>query len=336
MCGIITIIRKDGKIAVKQVLKSYEKQKTRGCEGFGYVAIDGNNFAMKVARTESESDIRKELKDETANIIAFHHRQPTSTPNFAEVAHPIIVSNKKLKYNYYVMHNGIITDCDKLKEKHNADGYKYTTTIRKEYITNKKTYYSEMFNDSESFAIELAKAIESGTDKINIGGSIAFVAIQTTKGTDKRATKIFYGRNEKNPLLLDETKDFLRLASENNGKEIDEHKLFCLDLPTMETTERACEFGDKVTATVFGYDDGYRFMASDYDDDESSFVYESDVELEELKIEMRELENQLEVATARADYAKVVELNEAIADVMDEIEVRQNRVARRDNTMLWQ
>jgi predicted glutamine amidotransferase len=321
MCGIITIIRKDGKNAVKQVLKAYESQKTRGVEGFGFVASSLKGKIDRITRTESENEIRKELKAITASsLIMFHHRQPTSTPNFAEVAHPIRVSNLNLRYNYYVIHNGVIMDSQKLKEKHEKQGFNYSTSIRKEWITSGKTYYSTMFNDSESLAIELANGIEKSQNKLDISGSIAFVAIQTTKD-DSQVLKVFYGRNERSPLKLDESKDFMRLASEGSGKEIDEHTLYELDLKTLKTTSREFMFGDKQD-NPYGYNDYSLWDRYGYD--ESDFDYSEDID--ELKAEYKQLNAEYSRAIEIGDDLKQVELENDLIEL--EYQIEQNERAK--------
>jgi predicted glutamine amidotransferase len=331
MCGIITILRKDGKGAVKQVLKAYEKQKTRGTEGFGFVAVDGDG-AVRVVRTESENEMRGELKDVRASVVAFHHRMPTSTPNFAEVAHPIRVSNKRLKFDYYVMHNGIITDCNKWKEKHIAEGYKYTTTIRKEYITNKQTYFSEMFNDSESLAIELAKAIDKGdATGVEVAGSIAVVVVKVEKGKGGKVAGLYYGRNEKNPLKYDTSKEYVRLASEGQGDNIIAHKLFELDLATYEVVERAFTFGDVEVVSASAYtSNSYGYNWTGYDDgddgEENDFVFDGGgVEIEELKIELQAMQRALVKAEGAGDIASVEEITEGIEELEADLHARERR-----------
>lgn len=254
MCGIVTVIRKDGHKAIKQTMKAYENQKSRGQLGFGYVAFS-NGEVEDVCRNSTEKGIYLALRHLNSEAIIFHHRFPTSTPNFKEGAHPIYVSNPRLKYDYYVVHNGVITNDDYLKEQHEKLGYKYTTEMTKfEVWTTRDEEYTEKtvevkFNDSECLAIELAECIENGKDKVEAYGSIAFVCMQTTKDDGQNVIKVnnvFFGRNT-NPLKLENNNNFLKLSSEGNGELVKEHTLFKYDPNINLLSEKECQFGSKYT-----------------------------------------------------------------------------------------
>ena len=258
MCGLIHVKRTSGTPAFKAVLKRYHKQKARGSEGFGFVELlDGH--VIGVQRAEDEKDIIKLLEKSIADEIIFHHRTPTSTPNLVEATHPIIVKNKSLKYNWYIIHNGIIYNDSELKKEHETDGFKYTTLIKKQFVTVKNTYTSEMFNDSESLAIDFAKSIENNT-LMKSRGSIALIALCVEKKT-KKALKLYFARNTQNPLCLEiqgkkDTRDFMAISSES-GKDLKENTLFTYDYQRDDITE---EF--KTIGTTISYGN-----YSDYDDD---------------------------------------------------------------------
>ena len=238
MCGIIFVSRQDGKPASKSVAKRYKAQSERGSDGFGYIAIDN----LKHEREALEKDILKKLKGERASEIMFHHRFPTSTPNIAESAHPIRIANKKLKGIYYVVHNGVISNDESLKLKHERMGYKYSTEIEnfikcsdgKEYSTGNQ------FNDSEALAIEVALVIEGKQKKIEANGATAFIALQVINGNP---TALYYGRNDGNPLKSFRDKTFWTLASEGQGVDIETHTLYRYDYKTKEVSEQKCEIG---------------------------------------------------------------------------------------------
>lgn len=282
MCGIAFIMRKDGRPAIKQLIKTYEKQKTRGQLGFGYVAST-NGEIESVDRSSEEKEIYKSLKGLTSEMVMFHHRMPTSTPNFAEGAHPIYVSNPRLKYDYYVVHNGVIRNDDYLKGQHEKLGYKYTTEMTMEksekWVTRDRVYETPKskdetkFNDSESLAIELAEGIEKDSEKIEAYGSIAFIAYQTTKDDGDNVIKIeniYYGRNT-NPLKIEDNNNFLKLSSEGNGEEIESHILYKFNLAEYKVYERKCVFGAEYVPTYKegSYKDGKWVdkKGDDYDDD---------------------------------------------------------------------
>ena len=209
MCGIIFVERKNGSSANSMVLKRFEKQRSRGTEGFGYAAIK-NGKVKHTIRAEDEKDIVPKLAKEKETTILFHHRYPTSTPNMEEATHPIYVSNQSLKYDYYIVHNGIISNPDELKKSHLKLGFIYTTRIVTKTETIKTVYSQECYNDSEAFAIDFALSLENSKE-IKSSGSIAFIALQVNK-INKTVENIYYGRNHGNTLHIEEDKTFFALS----------------------------------------------------------------------------------------------------------------------------
>ena len=288
MCGIIFASRAE--TANKLVLKRYEKQKARGKEGFCFVEIKGGHI-LSVKRSQDEKDILEKLAKSTADQILFHHRYPTSTPNVVESTHPIFVNNKSLKYNYYVIHNGIITNDTELRDQHIKAGFKYTTDITKQLITAKNTYSEYMWNDSEAFAIDLVQSIESGKDILS-EGSIAFIALQYEKST-KKVVSLFWGKNN-NPLKIESQKDFFALSSES-GKDIKADILYKYDYATEKHSDIKKDIGITYSyqtefTTGFGrrgiYDDESDFTIPATDDE---YTAELQDEITELELELKRL-----------------------------------------------
>ena len=257
MCGIVTVIGGNkNKSVSKKVWTDYLVQKGRGSQGFGYCAV--KNGVVSVERAETEDEIHAKLKKETANIIMFHHRFPTSTINVEECAHPIYVSHKDLDYDYYLIHNGVIKNPTSLKKEHEEKGYVYTTELkyqtRVDYeseVTGKKYFTSEKnsseFNDSEALAIEVANVLDGNKEKINTVGNVAFVAMQVYKDgvNDGKLFKIHYGRNSGNPLTVSKEHGDSIIKSVG-GTSIDDNKLFTIEyeLNGRETrTEKAMDCG---------------------------------------------------------------------------------------------
>lgn len=247
MCGIVfTQIMHDGK-ATKYAFRRYKKQEKRGVLGYGVVSMkDGK--VCQIFRSEDEGGIKKALKCK-GKMALLHHRHPTSTPNLAECTHPIFVSNSCLDFDYYVVHNGIISNANAGKEKYEKLGFQFTTEINVKtlYQTKGKKYIdktsTKKFNDSESFAIDIALTIEGEQDKMFSEGSIAFVVLQVKKDTQK-VLKVYFGRNLRNPLVIDNVQgDHFTLASEGDGEEVQPHKLFCYDPETKEITDKDLEIG---------------------------------------------------------------------------------------------
>src|ERR1700684_2229755 len=98
MCGIIAVITKNGKRASKPVIKRYRKQSYRGKSGFGYVSITKEGYIDEHIRSRTEDNILEALAYDNNPTIIFHHRAPTSTENYAETAHPFLISDPRLKY----------------------------------------------------------------------------------------------------------------------------------------------------------------------------------------------------------------------------------------------
>lgn len=311
--------------------KRYQSQKTRGTEGFGYVAMNGDKIC-KYVRHEDEVDIIKSLENEIADSIMFHHRFPTSTPNIIESAHPIKVSHPELDYDYYGIHNGIITNDEVLKEGHEKLGYVYTTLIKSYFTTQGGTDYTypDKWNDSEALVIELARYIEGKTKKIFVEGSIAVVVLQVDKETG-RVVAMYYGRNEGNPLKIERTKNFFTLTSEGNGIEIPADILFRYDYHTEDITTDVVKIG---IYALQRYDCGYDTSRRTYhggerlgiagdgtlaeNDFDYNEVYDDDMYWE-LVAKRDELDRKLTTARMADDYDTMSILEDLIADVDDEL-----------------
>lgn len=274
MCGIIFAksLTQD-LMANKYLWELYNEQKTRGTEGFGFLGIGKK---VREYRACYESEIKKELDKREHTEILFHHRYPTSTPNFVEATHPILVSNKLLKYDYYVVHNGHINNCDDLKTIHNNMGFEYTTEIVKSWKTRLTEYEEIMYNDSESLAIELALCVENLKDSIDTTGNVAVIAVAMDKKT-KKPVKLYYGSNGGNPLKLKKTKHYFVLSSQNTGEQILEQTLHVYDYDTNTTTHKSLAFGETIKyipPVGFHGSTGVSLYGNDdYDDTEYSNWY---------------------------------------------------------------
>ncbi len=254
MCGLVFIKKTDKSFARKTVWKRYVNQKTRGSKGFGYVAMRDGKI-LNIERAKYENEIEKELKEENASEILFHHRFPTSTENMIEATHPIEVQNAGLEYDYYVAHNGVISNDSDLKVIHEKLGFTYTTLIRHKTFTRLTKYSFEEFNDSEALAIELALVLDAKKDTVDAKGSAAFICLQAEKVTGI-VKSVFFGRNHSNPLKLYREKNFISITSEGAGVEISADTLFKLDMESGLVTERPLKIAGYATYTGL-MDDGY-------------------------------------------------------------------------------
>lgn len=243
MCGIVFAIVERGK-ASTAAFSRYKEQKNRGKEGYGAVCAD-RNVVNAVYRSENEEGIQEMLGND-ASMALFHHRKPTSTPNFEECTHPILVSNELLEYDYYVVHNGVISNAYEMYDSLVKLGFEFTTEIAEGFMTRGRSYFNgkKKFNDSEAFAIDLAIAIEEGRGKLKSLGSIAFVALQVNKET-KEVETVFYGRNPSNPLVYSRRKGTLIIASEGKGEQVAVHALHAYETATGSVTVSELDIGLK-------------------------------------------------------------------------------------------
>jgi glucosamine 6-phosphate synthetase-like amidotransferase/phosphosugar isomerase protein len=258
MCGLIYVKRKNGKRANKMIVKRYHGQKTRGSEGFGFLSLS-NGKLTSFYKAEKPPEIFSELNKRQDNEFLFHHRRPTSTPNYWQTAHPIRVSNGKLRRDYYLIHNGSITNADILKETHDKLGYSYTTLIKEMWVLPDREVRRGgiKWNDSESLAIELARDLDTGELGIShVDGAIAFIMLAVNKETHK-AEKLFWGRNGSTPLKLQNTDDIMALTSEGEGQEVKEHTLNCYDYATEEITSRDYKIGVSWSYSTGTYSNRY-------------------------------------------------------------------------------
>src|SRR5258708_5853048 len=104
MCGIIYSHNFEGLPVNNDVLQQYDKQKTRGQQGFGI--FDGQK--MNMIHAAKEDKILKWLCRYDSNLLLMHHRFPTSTINVKRAAHPFSTKKYLGDTQYILVHNGSI------------------------------------------------------------------------------------------------------------------------------------------------------------------------------------------------------------------------------------
>lgn len=326
MCGIVYVKRLDHAKAAKQVAKRYSKQAHRGKDGFGYIGVKASGTISPLQRTQFEHEIQTKLGASSLTEILFHHRYPTSTPNVPEAAHPLLIANQELKHNYYVVHNGVISNDEALKEVHLKRGYTYQTEIKTQYRTRKGHVYTEevVFNDSEAFAIELARTIEGLQPACMAEGAIAYIAYQVDK-TSGKVLNVYFGTNGGNPLTMQWDKNFICIASEG-GKAIEANKSFKLNADTNEVLEVNVKLqpiptkrnmgyhtitihntldGAREFTDTFGTERLHRPYESDYGYvDNTGYKKDEDKTLGELEVELEDIDEEIIGAVGDIQYSK--------------------------------
>ncbi len=245
MCGLLHVKRFDGKNAVKMTERRYHHQKERGKEGFGFVGLNGG-VVGKHLRASEEDTILEALKITTADEVLFHHRNPSSTINVWECAHPFLISIPSLTHDYYVAHNGVIYNTEELKKEHDKEGIRYTSLLREYWLSEEGNVRNgiQKWNDSESLAIELAKSLDAKepTSIAEIRGTIAFIVIKIERKS-RKAVKLYWGRNYGNPLNFFKNDAFLVLSSTGKGEEAKPHRLYSFDYETKKVEDIAYTVG---------------------------------------------------------------------------------------------
>ena len=276
MCGIIHVKSNRGRNVANNVWQAYMDQRSRGSEGFGFISIDKNGVAY-VARAEKEKDIKKLLWKTDSTEILFHHRYPTSTPNYINATHPIKVSHKSFKFDYYLVHNGVLYNDDALKREHEKLGFVYNTSIVTKTLAGGKIIdRQEVFNDSEALAVEVALYLEGQKFQIDAMGSIAIMCYQINKKTGK-VTKLFYGRNSGNPLIVKRSGKIVKISSESrNGVCLPTNELYTIDYKTGAVKTESVEIGEVYQYPRTGYHANYEVGEDDFESEYKGGIRDDD------------------------------------------------------------
>lgn len=241
MCGIIGAFSGDKKTTRGAIERAYSKQSGRGSDGFGFVSIDGATFRAH-KRTQRYHQAVEKMRSHGGTVIMFHHRLPTSTPNIPDSNHPIKVSHDTFKCDYYVVHNGVISNDTQRRTEHLAQGHTYTTEVHKGYKV-KSGWYEECieWNDSEALAIDLARFIEHG-EQVQTRGSVAYMMVSVNKKTGK--VRVYMGRNHGNPLHVARGDGLVVVSSENTtgkGENIEPLVMYEYDTRGRVVASRECD-----------------------------------------------------------------------------------------------
>lgn len=246
MCGIVYAQSFLGLPVNNAVLDQYDKQKTRGMEGFG--VYDGEYLNMVHATTEDK--ILKWLCKYDSNLLLMHHRYPTSTVNVKRAAHPFSTKGHFGDTEYILVHNGVMRNHDDLFEEHQEQGIDYQSLLD-----------DWTFNDSESLLWDFALTMEGQQEDMHSIGRIAFVCLKKEQG---KLTTLYFGRNS-SPLNMELDDEGLMLSSEGPGTSIKAQTLYAFDYQTRELTEQPMTFREYPALSA--YDTHYRGSWHDDEDD---------------------------------------------------------------------
>ena len=217
MCGIIYASSFTDRPVNKKIIKQFNRQMSRGVEGFGIYDGDYQN----IVRTPHKRKAVRWLKRYPSKDILFHHRYPTSTDNVKNACHPFSTGDA-FDTQYILVHNGVISNDDDLKTEHDKLGIRYSSMQR-----------DGRYNDSEALLWDFALYMEGKQDTLKAQGSIAFICVAIKNGH----RTLYFGRNSGSPLNMLATAEHLMLSSEGSGISIETNKLYKFDYDTQELSK---------------------------------------------------------------------------------------------------
>lgn len=280
MCGIVCEINKKEKVGAN-ILNQYISQQRRGTLGFGLIAL-GEKATIK--KTTTEHEIIESLFKFDCPAIIFHHRQPTSTDNTVESAHPFSVTvGDKI---YHTIHNGIIYDHEELYEKMKTRHQFESVSVGENWVTKKPKIE---VNDSEVLAVDLAEVISGQKKSMEATGWLAFITLVTD--LELKPLEFYFGCNDA-PLLMIHDQDKLWLASEGAGTQIKSDTLYSYSLKNHTITQKPLIMPGYVWQSVSKSKKGKKVEIdySDYDEFNEDQFRENELKLAEYELEINDLE----------------------------------------------
>ena len=265
MCGIVYSENFDGSPVNNAVLQQFDKQRSRGTEGFG--VFDG--IRQHLVHETKEKKILKWLVNHDSPLLLMHHRFPTSTINVRQASHPFSTKAYFGDTQYILVHNGHITNDDELYVEHQERGIKYHSLLP-----------DLTFNDSEALLWDLALTLEGKQDKLTAYGGTAFICLKLVKG---KLDKMYFGRNY-NPLILQRTKEGISLSSEGEGEAINPQTLYTWNYALKRLTKKTFQIPTYApNAGPYAYTGAYAGNYSrprydtygGYDDDDDRYVQDA-------------------------------------------------------------
>ncbi len=309
MCGIIASISKNKSKFnnVERVLQQFEKQRNRGTTGFGFISVNKKSKKIVWVTTKSENEMKEEIKKlKDDDILIFHHRIPTSSPNHVLANHPIMIENDEvLDYKYFIVHNGHIRNSSLLKLEHEKLGFKYSTKIEE-----KRWGHNSDFTDSESLGIELALYIERKKEKFEATGNMACFLLQVDKSNVP--VNLFYYAVS-NPVKFYENQAGIFFSSEGKGQDIEGRNIVgCLNLNNYKTKSFYIGERKKESSVIIINDED-----NPYDDYYDERCYNTELN------NLMDIEGSIDAIAEPEKKAEAKALRDEIIDLIAEIESLQ-------------
>ena len=154
MCGIIGAIVTDNPVQVKERLYHiYVSQAHRGSDGAGITILRKGEILRR--RLENPLDLfDNKMILKRKDIVLFHHRFPTSTPNEARYNHPFNDEENTLS----LIHNGHISNYEKLYKMLKKQGHTFESE-NLEVGYSETGYYSQTGSYSRTSSITDSEVI---------------------------------------------------------------------------------------------------------------------------------------------------------------------------------
>lgn len=218
MCGIAYEHNLSGLSVNRSVLKTFQAQRARGTEGFGF--FDGQHLV----HAAQEKRIVRQMKRNHSSLMLFHHRYPTTTINVKQAAHPFTTKGYFGETEYILVQNGGVTNADELRKAHTELEIQYHSVLQ-----------DKSFNDSEAFLWDFALYMEGKQKELKAKGPCAFVCLKLVRG---KVINMYFGRNWERPLSIFRDKETIRLSSEGETEHVMVDKLFTWNYARRRLYER--------------------------------------------------------------------------------------------------
>lgn len=207
MCGISFILSKNKKNIIKNLLNSLEIIQNRGYDSMGICYYDNLENTYKIEKNASTNDndcfdlLKNKFNNSEINshIGLGHTRWATHGGKTDINSHP----HYSQQCTIILVHNGIINNYDKIKNKLIENNFTFYSQTDTEVIANLIEYYILYMNDT------IDKAIINATKELE--GTWALIIIYT-----KELDTIYVTRHG-SPLLLGNNDDYIMCTSESDG-----------------------------------------------------------------------------------------------------------------------